>query len=106
MQAWNGMRTDEPPTLARTLKLIDTVMLEMNLGLPQVAHLIDFNSREIRDHLVDQLQTPLIQREWRELKELLAREWRDEVLAAKNRLFKFFSASTCSQFMGLQNRPL
>lgn len=106
MHAWNAMNTDQTPTLARTLKLIYTVMLETNLGLPQVAHLIDFNSRAIRDHLVDQLQTPLIQREWRELKELRAREWRDEVLSAKNRLFKFLTSSTLARFMGVPGRTI
>ena len=106
MHAWNALNTDQTPTLARTLKLIYTVMLETNLGLPQVAHLIDFNSRRIRDHLVDQLQTALIQREWRELRELRAREWRDEVLSAKNRLFKFLTSSTLARFMGVQDRTI
>src|SRR5256885_8652736 len=70
MRAWNVEDTDQTPTLARTLRLIYTVMLELNLGLPQVAHLIDFNASEIRGKLIDQLQHPLIQREWRELQAL------------------------------------
>jgi len=106
MHAWNTPNTDETPTLARTLRLIYTVMLETNLGLPQVAHLIDFNAREIRGHLIDKVGTALVQKEWRELQELKAREWRDETLSAKNRLFKLLTSKTIARFMGVQGRSL
>jgi len=68
MHAWGVENTDATPTLARTLRLIYTVLLEHNLGLPQVKHLTDFNSGEIRGRLIEQLSTPLIQNEWRELR--------------------------------------
>jgi DNA helicase HerA-like ATPase len=45
MHAWNVQNADETPTLARTLRLIYTVMIERGLGLPQIGHLIDFNAR-------------------------------------------------------------
>ena len=106
MRAWNVEDTDQTPTLARTLRLIYTVMLELNLGLPQVAHLIDFNASEIRGKLIDQLQTPLIQREWRELQALKAKDWREETLSAKNRLFKFLTSPTLARFMGVSDRSL
>ncbi len=106
MRAWNVKDTDQTPTLARTLRLIYTVMLELNLGLPQVAHLIDFNASEIRGKLIDQLQTPLIQREWRELQALKAKDWREETLSAKNRLFKFLTSTTLARFMGVSDRSL
>ena len=78
MHAWNVESTDQTPTLERTLRLIYTVMLDQNLPLPQVQHLIDFNSGKIRGQLIDRLQTPLIQKEWRELQVLKPKEWRDE----------------------------
>jgi len=106
MHAWNVESTDQTPTLERTLRLIYTVMLDQNLALPQMQHLIDFNSREIRGHLVDRLQSPLIQAEWRELQQLKAREWRDEILSAKNRLFRFLTSVSLTRFMGLPDRSL
>jgi hypothetical protein len=106
MHAWNTPNTDETPTLARTLRLIYTVMLETQLGLPQVAHLIDFNAGKIRSHLIEQLATPIVQKEWRELQALHAREWRDETLSAKNRLFKFLASPTLARFMGVPGRSL
>lgn len=106
MHAWNIPNTDFTPTLARTLRLIYTVMLEMNLGLPQVAHLIDFNAHQIHTHLVEQLQSPLIQKEWRELQALRVKDWRDEVLSAKNKLFKLLTSPTLGRFMGVQGRTL
>lgn len=106
MHAWDIPNTDQTPTLARTLRLIYTVMLEMNLGLPQVAHLIDFNAGDIRTHLIEQLSTPLVQKEWRELQLLRAKDWRDETLSAKNRLFKFLTSPTLGRIMGVQGRTL
>jgi type IV secretory pathway TraG/TraD family ATPase VirD4 len=106
MHAWGVEGTDQTPTLERTLRLIYTVMLDQNLALPQIQHLIDFNSRQVRAQLVDRLQTPLIQREWRELQQLKAKEWRDEILSAKNRLFRFLTSPALTRFMGLPDRTL
>jgi len=106
LRAWGVENTDQTPTLERTLRLIYTVMLEKNLGLPQVQHLIDFKAREIRAHLIKKLRTPLIEKEWEELQELKAREWRDEVLSAKNRLFKFLTSAALRRFMGVPGRTI
>ena len=98
--------TDQTPTLARTLRLIYTVMLEENLPLPHIQHLIDFNAREIRRELVERLQSPLVQKEWRELESLRAKEWRDETLSAKNRLFRFLTSKAICRFMGMSGRTV
>jgi TraM recognition site of TraD and TraG len=101
MHAWGVPNADDTPTLARTLRLIYTVMIEQNLGLPQVQHLIDFNAKDIRGFLIERLQSPLIRNEWNELHLLRARDWRDEILSAKNRLFKLLTSSAMNRFMGL-----
>lgn len=106
MHAWNVESTDQTPTLERTLRLIYTVMLDQNLALPQVQHLIDFNSGRVRGQMIDRLQTPLIQKEWRELQQLKPKEWRDEILSAKNRLFRFLTSPALTRFMGLPDRTL
>ena len=51
--------------------------------------------------MIDRLQTPLIRSEWKELHELKARDWRDEILSAKNRLFKLLTSAGLNRFMGL-----
>jgi len=106
MHAWNVKDSDQTPTLARTLRLIYTVMLEQNLGLPQIQHLIDFNAKAIRSHLIERLDSPLIQKEWRELQGLQARDWREETLSAKNRLFKFLTSTALARFMGIPGRSI
>ncbi|HLV88701.1 MAG TPA: hypothetical protein VKV39_17075 [Candidatus Sulfotelmatobacter sp.] len=106
MHAWNVADSDQTPTLARTLRLIYTVMLEHNLGLPQVRHLIDFHAAKIRAHLINQLKTPLIQKEWQELQSLSAKDWRQETLSARNRLFKFLTSQTLSRVMGVPGRSI
>jgi hypothetical protein len=104
--AWGVTDTNQTPTLARTLRLIYAVMLEHNLGLPQVRHLIDFNAREIREPLIERLSTPLIQHEWYELQQMKAREWREETLSARNRLFKLLTSPTLDRVMGLPGRSI
>jgi hypothetical protein len=106
MHAWGVEDTDQTPTLARTLRLVYTVMMEQNLGLPQIQHLIDFNAREIRGSMIEKLVSPLIQKEWRELQMLKAREWRDATLSARNRLFKFLTSDVLCRFMGLPERGI
>jgi hypothetical protein len=106
MHAWNVENVDSTPTLARTLRLIYTVMIEKNLGLPQVRHLIDFNAREIRSGLIDRLDSALIQSEWEDLQALKQRDFRDETLSARNRLFKFLTSSTLARFMGVPGRTI
>ncbi len=106
MHAWNVEDTDQTPTLARTLRLIYTVVLEQNLGLPQVQHLIDFNAKQIRAHLVEGLSSTLIQKEWRELQSLEAKDWRNETLSARNRLFKFLTSKSLARFMGVPGRSI
>ncbi len=106
MHAWNVASTDQTPTLERILRLVYTSMLERELGLPQVQHLIDFNAKEVRGHIVSGLQSPLIQKEWREVQELRAADWRAEILSTKNRLFRLLSSPTLARFMGLPDRTL
>lgn len=106
MHAWNVRNTDQTPTLERTLRLIYTVMLDQGLGIAQVQHLIDFNAGAIREHLITNLESPLIKREWQELQTLKPKEWRDEILSAKNRLFRFLTSPVLNRFMGLPDRTI
>jgi hypothetical protein len=101
MHAWGVENTDETPTLARTLRLIYTVMIEQGLGLPQTEHLLNFAAKDVRGFLIERLQTPFIRREWMELHDLKPKDWRDEILSAKNRLFKLLTSDALKRFMGL-----
>jgi TraM recognition site of TraD and TraG/Type IV secretion-system coupling protein DNA-binding domain len=106
MHAWGVKNTDETPTLERTLRLIYTVVLEHNLGLPQARHLINFESREIRVELIEKLQTELVASEWRELQALKPNDWRHETLSAKNKLFRFLNSPPLMRCMGVPGRTL
>jgi hypothetical protein len=101
MHAWGVENADETPTLARTLRLIYTVMIEQGLGLPQTEHLLNFSAKDVRGFLIERLQTPFIRREWLELHDLKPKDWRDEILSAKNRLFKLLTSDALKRFMGL-----
>ena len=101
MHAWGIENADQTPTLSRTLRLIYTVMVEQGLGLPQTEHLLNFSAKDVRGFLIERLQTPFIRREWLELHDLKPKDWRDEILSAKNRLFKLLTSVALKRFMGL-----
>jgi TraM recognition site of TraD and TraG len=100
-RAWNVRTGDETPTLERMLRLVYTTVIEKNLDLGQARHLIDFEARDIRAHLIEDLHSDLIQTEWRELQALKRKDWRDEVLSFKNRLFRLLTSTVLARFMGL-----
>ncbi len=83
MHVWGVESADQTPTLERTLSLIFTTLLELNLSFQEAQYLIDFNSRELRSKLVQRLSSPLNRREWEEFEQLKPKDWRSEVLSAK-----------------------
>ena len=105
-RAWNVRTGDETPTLERMLRLVYTTIIEKNLDLGQARHLIDFEARDIRAHLIEDLHSDLIQNEWRELQALKRKEWRDEVLSSKNRFFRLLTSTVLARFMGLPERSI
>jgi len=100
MHAWGVENADQTPTLERTLRLIFTTLLELNMSFQEAQYLIDFNSSELRSRLVQKIASPLIRREWEELEQLKAKDWRTEVLSAKNRLFRLLTSRTLGRFFG------
>ena len=98
MHAWGVENSDLTPTLERTLRLIYTMLIEQSLSFQQAEHLIDFNARQIREQLIQNVSSPLIRKEWQELQQLNPRDWRAEVLSAKNRLFRLLTSTALSRF--------
>jgi len=59
MHAGGVENADETPTLARTLRLIYTIMMEQGIGLPQAEHLLNFSARDVRSFLIDECRVLL-----------------------------------------------
>jgi hypothetical protein len=105
LHAWNAENADATPTLERVLRLIYTTMLDADLTLPQVAALLDYNEKEIRAALINKIENELIRREWQELSDLpKARDFRDEILSAKNRLFRLLTSKALMRFLGVSGQ--
>lgn len=106
MHAWGVSGTDETPTLERTLRLIYTTLIEQNLSFHHAQYLIDFNSHEIREALISQINSNLVRREWEELQGMRAKDFRSEVLSAKNRLFRLLTSKTLARFLNSKGEVL
>lgn len=107
LHAWDAKNADSTPTLERILRVIYTTVLDADLTLPQVATLLDFSAKKIREEWIDKIEDDLIRREWEELSNLTkAREFRDEILSAKNRLFRFLTSKTLMRFLGMKGKTI
>jgi hypothetical protein len=107
LHAWNAENADATPTLERVLRLIYTTMLDADLTLPQVTALLDYKEKEIRSALIAKIENDLIRREWQELSDLpKARDFRDEILSAKNRLFRLLTSKVLMRFLGVKGQTI
>jgi hypothetical protein len=106
MHAWGVENTDETPTLERTLRLIYTALIEQNLPFQHAQYLIDFNSHAIRAAILKEIISPLVRREWDELQLLKPKDFRSEVLSAKNRLFRLLTSKTLALFLNAAGETL
>ena len=88
------------------LRLIYTMLVEQDLPFQHAQYLIDFGSHEIRDGLIAGVSSPLIRREWQELQQLRAKDWRGEALSVKNRLFRLLTSQTLARFFSSSTEAL
>jgi hypothetical protein len=107
LHAWNAENADSTPTLERVLRLVYTTMLDADLTLPQIAALLDYNEKEIRSKLIAKIENDIIRREWQELSDLpKSRDFRDEILSAKNRLFRLLTSKVLMRFLGVKGQTI
>jgi hypothetical protein len=107
LHAWGVENADQTPTLERILRLIYTSLLEADLTLPQVAVLLDFSEKEAREKVISKIENDLIRREWQELSDLQkARDFREETLSAKNRLFRLLTSKALMRFLGVKEQSV
>jgi hypothetical protein len=103
LRAWGAPNTDQTPTLERTLRLIFTTLVELELPFHAAQHMLNFSSGEIRSQFVEKLSSALIQQEWQELLALRAKDWRSEMLSAKNRLLRLLTSETLARFFNTES---
>ena len=106
MHAWNQENAEATPTLRRVLTLIFHVLIRHNLGLKQAVHLIDPDAGPIREYLIKDLQSPLIEKEWQALEALKRGERRQETLSTINRLLPLLNSEALTRFMSIPGQSL
>lgn len=107
LHAWGVENADQTPTLERILRLIYTSLLDADLTLPQISILLDFSEKEIRDRIIERIGNDLIRREWQELSDLdKVRDFREETLSAKNRLFRLLTSTALMRFLGIRDQAI
>ena len=102
MHAWGMANTDQTPTLERTLRLIFTTLVELGLPFHAAQHMLNFQSGEIRARFIEKLSSPLIRAEWEELLALRPKDWRAEMMSAKNRLLRLLASENLTRFLNAE----
>jgi DNA-directed RNA polymerase specialized sigma24 family protein len=102
--AWNN--DEQSPRLEKVLRLLFTEMLERDLTIAQIQHLIVLDGQH-RTMAMRELRPTCQNEVWSELDRFLGDEWRDnETVSARNRLLEFFSSPALTRFMGLSGNTL
>ena len=106
IRAWGLENTDETPTLERWLRCIFQTLIEKKQTIVAARYLINYFEDEVRDYLTSELSKEIIQEEWRELSSSKTpKQFQDEILSTKNKLFRFLCSDQIQRFMGL-NEPV
>ena len=106
LHAWNAENADQTPTLRRTLTLIYTAMVDADLSVSNLEELLDYNAPQFRAKVISQIKNSLVRREWIEISNTKQKEFRDEFLSAKNRLFPILTSDTLKLFLGLKGKGI
>jgi len=105
IRAWGLENTDETPTLERWLRCIFQTLIEKRQTIIAARYLINYFENEVRDYLTSELSKEIIQEEWKELSSSKTpKQFQDEILSTKNKLFRFLCSDQIQRFMGL-NEP-
>jgi hypothetical protein len=102
IRAWGLENTDETPTLERWLRCIFQALIEKNQTISAARYLINYFEDEVRQYLTSKLSKEIIRQEWRELSaSKTPKQFQDEILSTKNKLFRFLCSDQIQRFMGL-----
>lgn len=105
IRAWGLDNTDETPTLERWLRCIFQTLIEKSQTIVAARYLINYFEDEVRKYLTLDLSKQIIQEEWKELSlSKTPKQFQDEILSTKNKLFRFLCSDQIQRFMGL-NKP-
>lgn len=102
LRPWGVTNTDQTPSLERNLRALFHFAVESGEPLPNMAKLLEFERRDLRNYAIDIIHDPHIQNLYRELQSIKsAREWREWMLSTENRLTRFLASKGVLRFLGL-----
>lgn len=103
LHAWDAKNADQTPTLERILRCVYTMLLDADLTLPEVAKLLDHREKGLRTSLIEKVRNEAVRREWEDLNDIdKPADFRNEVLSAKNRLFRLVSSDGLMRFLAVK----
>jgi len=101
IRAWDAENTDQTPSLERGLRCLYMAMIEKEQTIVAAEYLLNFFEQEVREYLTSDLSNPMVRQEWRELASLKTpKQFQEELLSTKNRLFRLLCSEQIYRFMG------
>jgi TraM recognition site of TraD and TraG/Helicase HerA, central domain len=101
LHAWNVEDGNQTPTLERILTLVIRTILEGNLTFKDTAKLLSYSDKDFREPIIEKIESDLLKNEWYELEAAKQKDFRDEILSTKNRLYKLLTSYSLMRFFDL-----
>lgn len=107
VRPWGEADTDAMPTFERTCRVLYTFMAEAKETLPNAAHLLDPERRDLRAYALKVVKDTYTRSQLKRFQNIkTSREWEDKVLSTENRLGRFIASKGVKRFMGLNTNNI
>jgi len=103
IRAWGMEDTDETPTLERWLRCIFQTLIEKDQTIAAAESLINYFEDDVRKFLTSDISKQIIRDEWKGISlAKTPKQFDDQILSTKNKLFRFLCSDQIKRFMGLK----
>lgn len=108
VKAWGAENGDQTPRLERWLRCLYWAVMEQGYSLDIARYFLNFQQKEIREHLVRAIQSDTVRGEWQELGSLkTVQDFWAQIESTKNRLlFRFLEPLQVRRVMGLAENSI
>lgn len=107
VKAWGEANSNSTPRLERWLRALYCFLLENNYSLEYIRYILSFKQKEVRQYLVENIQSDVIKGEFEELSNLnRLKDFMEQIESTKNRLFRFMDSKQVRRVIGLDHNNI
>ncbi len=102
VKAWGQTDSDETPRLERVLRSLYHALIEQDHSLEVSQYFLDWQEKQVRDHLIREIASPLVRNQWQNISDLpRLQDFVGQVESAGNRILRFLASDQIRRIVGL-----